>query len=70
MLVEEVDEKLASLAQVYAEKADPLPPGKSGITTRADLEAIRLRIIHGVSKKEVDDAGEGVLPYPLLEEKS
>lgn len=67
MAAEEVDERMAALAQGYAERAEPLPPGRWGTVTRADLDATRFRIIHG---KALDLSSQGVLPYPLTEEES
>lgn len=45
-----VDHKLAALAEQYAAREEPLPPGRWGATTRADLDATIYRIIHGVKK--------------------
>lgn len=66
MAAEEVDEKMAALAQGYSERAEPLPPGRWGTVTRADLDATRYRIIHG---KGIDTGRLGVLPYPKVEEE-
>lgn len=48
-----VDEKLARIASAYAEAAEPLPEGRSGIVTRACLDATRHLIITG-KKKPLD----------------
>jgi hypothetical protein len=42
------DPRLAALAEAYAEKAEPLPEGRSGSVTREDLEATMHRIKTGL----------------------
>lgn len=60
------DERLAALAWAYAERADPLPEGRSGTVTAACRAATIFRIIHG---KSIDSEVGPVLPS-LLEDLS